>query len=34
VAEGFRAKGFKNVKALEGGVDSWKKAGFGPNGGA
>jgi len=29
VAEKFQAKGFENVTVLRGGVDAWKKAGFG-----
>jgi rhodanese-related sulfurtransferase len=28
VAEEFRANGFTNVKAIEGGVNAWKQAGF------
>jgi rhodanese-related sulfurtransferase len=29
VAEEFQAKGFTNAKALLGGVEAWKKAGYG-----
>jgi rhodanese-related sulfurtransferase len=29
VAEKYQSKGFKNVTALEGGVNAWKNAGFG-----
>jgi rhodanese-related sulfurtransferase len=28
MAEEYRQKGFLNVKALKGGVEGWKKAGF------
>jgi rhodanese-related sulfurtransferase len=29
VAEKYQAAGFTNVKALLGGVDAWKEAGYG-----
>jgi rhodanese-related sulfurtransferase len=29
VAEQYQDKGFTNVKALLGGVDAWRKAGYG-----
>jgi rhodanese-related sulfurtransferase len=29
VAEEYQSKGFMNAKALRGGVDAWKKAGYG-----
>jgi rhodanese-related sulfurtransferase len=28
VAEQYRAKGFSNVKALAGGVEAWRGAGY------
>jgi rhodanese-related sulfurtransferase len=29
VAEKYQNEGFTNAKALRGGVDAWKKAGYG-----
>jgi len=29
VAEEYQAEGFTNAKALKGGVDAWKQAGYG-----